>query len=321
VLTRLGREAQRSALRAEPWTNVYGLARTLLATGTLLTLLFNPTAVLFGGGDGVAPTCLGYTRIGLFCQVPAPYLEAARWIGIAVLVVVASGWRPRLTALPHWWISLSVTASVSVIDGGDHITTTLTFLLLPLALTDARRWHWDAPARRGAEPTRASSRLIARVNLAVLRLQVCVVYFHAAVGKLKVPEWTDGTAVYYWFLHPSLGLAEPLRSLAHPVLSHPVSVAGITWGALGLEFLLVAGIVMERAYRPWLLAAGMGFHAAIVVVHGLPTFALAMWAALILYLRPTTRPFALPWLASATAGRWAAIRARREGLPLPLRTA
>ena len=41
VLTKLGAAVARQVAGARPWTNVYGFARTVLAAGTLLTLLAN----------------------------------------------------------------------------------------------------------------------------------------------------------------------------------------------------------------------------------------------------------------------------------------
>lgn len=290
MLTLLGRRAQSWALRTSPWTHVYGLARTLLALGTLSTLAFNDASVLFRlpAGGSLATTCTGLAGWSLFCLLSA-HLEAARWIAAAALLVIASGWRPRLTCLPHWWIAFSLTTSSAVIDGGDHVTTTLALLLLPVALTDARRTHWDPPAGR----PRVYARLVALTGLAAIRVQVAIIYLDAFLSKLAVPEWTDGTAVYYWFTHPEVGMVGWLQALAWPVLTHPLGVLALTWGALGLELFLSAGLVMDRRWRGPLLAAALLFHAGIAVVHALPSFALAMWAALILYLRPSGRTFAL----------------------------
>jgi antimicrobial peptide system SdpB family protein len=120
----------------------------------------------------------------------------------------------------------------------------------------------------------------------VIRLQVAVVYLHASVGKMKVEEWTNGTAVYYWFLHPVFGAADWLRPVLVPLLMSPVPVTVLTWGAVILELILFAGLFMERRHRRWLLWVGLAFHFGIVLVHGLVGFFFAMAGALILYLWP-----------------------------------
>ncbi len=120
------------------------MVHTVLALGTLGTLLATSPSVLMSplAGQASPPVCLGMARVGLWCAVPGAGGEAARLLSIAVLLVTASGWRPRLTAIPHWYVSWSLVANATIQDGGDQIATILTLLLIPVALTDPRRWHW-----------------------------------------------------------------------------------------------------------------------------------------------------------------------------------
>lgn len=53
-------------------------------------------------------------------------------------------------------------------------------------------------------------------------------------------------------------------------------------------------LVMPKKAWGFLLPLGIAFHVGIAVVHGLVSFGFAMIAALVLYLRPTDEPFALP---------------------------
>jgi antimicrobial peptide system SdpB family protein len=218
--------------------------------------------------------------------LPNAYLDLARWISVALLLVVVSGWRPRLTAIPHWWIAYSLHSSARTVDGGDQVAAVLTLLLLPVALLDSRRWHWQ----RGpsSDSRDLITRLVACSALLAIRLQVAGIYFHAAVAKLKVEEWVDGTAMCYWLTNPYIGAPHYLSSLLKPLVQSGI-VAFLTWGVLGLELALAAGLVVSARYRPALLALGLAFHAAIALVLGIGSFALAMMAALILYLWPTHR--------------------------------
>ncbi|GGM55579.1 hypothetical protein GCM10011608_45570 [Micromonospora sonchi] len=304
MLTRLGAAALRWTEHA-PWTNVYGLARTLLALGTLGTLVFSPPSALFAPVAGMpdAPYCEGLGRISLFCVAP-DQPGVARYVAVAVLVVVASGWRPRLTALPHWWVSISVPVSISIPDGGDHVTQVLTLLLLPMALTDRRRWHWVAPAD---DTGRRETRLLTVTALVLIRVQVAGIYLHACVAKLGVTEWRDGTALYYWLADPMFGAPLWMRDALIGVLSHGTAVAALTWGSLALEFALVFGLFAPRRRWPLLLAGGLALHLGIAVLMGLWSFGLAMFAALVLYLRPVDLPIPMPRRvragALAVAGR------------------
>ena len=304
-----------------PWTNVYGVARTLLACGLLATLLVDPVDVLFHpDAFRAAHQAAPVNRISLFYLLagsPAG-LQAARWIAVAVLLLVASGWRPRLTGLPHWWVAFSFAASTSVAEGGDQIHAILALLLVPVTLLDPRRWvwrTWTPDLGRLREQARA---VAARSCFTVIGLQVAVIYFQAGVSKMQVGEWANGTAVYYWFTHPVYGMSGAVKELALRVLDSPVAVTAATWGVIVLEIVLATGLVMDRRHRPLLLKAGLLFHFGIVVAHGLFSFFFAMAAALILYLHPADEPFPLEPLARA-ARRAQALPGRAWSL-LPRRT-
>lgn len=251
-----------------------------MATGTCATLLVNPPAILLSS-DGVED-CTGPAAAGIWCALPAAQGQLARWIGIAVLVVVASGWRPRLTALPHWYISWSVIANLSALDGGDHITATLTLLLLPLALTDSRRWHWQPPAGTSI----GTGRVVAHAALVLIWFQVAIVYLHACIAKLGVTEWADGTAMFYWLRTPGYEPPALLRPLAEAVTSSAVGVTLFTWSVLVLEFALALARLLPPGPRRVLLVAGLAFHIGIAIVLELVTFGFAMSGALLLYLLP-----------------------------------
>jgi antimicrobial peptide system SdpB family protein len=291
---------------ATPWTNVYGLARSLLALGTLLTLLAHDTHELLRPlGTSVSQVVRGVflARFSLYAILPETYLEAGRWFSIAVLLLVISGWRPRVTGVLHWWVCASYSAAAVLVDGGDQVTAVLTLLLIPVTLTDGRTWHWS-PARPASSPSSSSSsagagetarvgvpRLIALSVMLVIRLQVSIIYFQSGVAKLEVPEWANGTALYYWFTHPVYGLSPWRERLFMPLLTNPLGVTLATWGVMAFEVMLFTALVMNRTWWKYLLPLGIAFHFGIVVVHGLVSFFFAMAGALVLYLRPWDEEF------------------------------
>lgn len=296
-LHRLG-AAVRDGLRISPWSNVYGVARTLLALSLAGTLACTSNATSFGklAGQVSPPRCLGLARGSLFCLSGDGGLEAARWLAVALLVVVASGWRPRITCLVHAWLSWSFMASASLQDGGDQVTSILCTLMVPIALTDPRRWHWSSPAPVPDTASGLARSLVAHWMRWAIMLQVAVIYLDASIAKLGVPEWTNGTALYYWFHDPTFGMPSWLAGFAEPFLRNAASLLLLTWGPLLLEFLLGTAWLMRPEWRRRLLLPGVLFHAGIALLMGLPAFAMAMWAALILYLRPAGEPFRLPGL-------------------------
>lgn len=300
MLTRLG-ESVRPWLSRTPWTNVYGLGRSVLALGTLLTLAASSTDILFrpAVGQPDTPQCSGLARAGIFCLLD-DNLEVARWIAIALLLVVASGWRPRVTGLVHWWVANSFAFSITIPDGGDHLTSLLAFLLLPLTLTDRRRWHWAPAEEAEAPPSPAgdAAKLFALSGIAVIRLQMAGVYFHAAVAKFGVAEWADGTALYYWLNDPVFGAPHWVRPILAPLLENGLAIAAITWGSMLIELALFLGLVLHRRFWKYLLPLGILFHASIAFGMGLLSFSTAMTGALILYLRPFDQEFAFERLRS-----------------------
>lgn len=292
-----------------PWTNVYGLARSLLALATLLTLVSDSSERLFHPLIVDDPGIFDRSAIAgasLFF-LARNHLAAAKLLAILVLLLVISGWRPRLTALPHWWISYSFAASAAMIDGGDQVAATLTLLLLPVAFTDSRRSHWTGIGSGGAVAS-----IAAQTGLVLIRVQMAVVYLFAAVLKLSSEEWANGTALHYWWRNPIFGPPGFLRPLTEWIGRSDL-VVPLTWGVLLLELTLAAALLAPSRFRSRLLPLAVLFHVGIALLHGLPTFAVAMSAALVLYLRPVWRPFALPDLR-----RRAAPQPSKQLAPSPL---
>ncbi|MEM4379995.1 MAG: hypothetical protein QXL01_04840 [Thermoplasmatales archaeon] len=272
------------------WSNSYGLARTLIALATAITLIFNSRWVLFKIGPGIldVPKCdsLG---ISLFCLLNNNLL-LAQILCIGVLLVIASGWRPKYTALFHWWISYSFSSSVSIVDGGDHIATILTTLLIPVCLTDERKWHWKKEPyqmdRNGSSITIRIKSIIAQLTIVAIQVQIAAIYLHAAIAKISVTDWTNGTVLYYWFNHPVFGAPLWLSALLKPIVSSSYLLTYITWGVMLFELCLFSGLFMSKKFKAYFLTCGISFHFGIFLIHGLFTFFLVMAAALILYLRP-----------------------------------
>ncbi|MBV8353683.1 MAG: HTTM domain-containing protein [Candidatus Eremiobacteraeota bacterium] len=266
--------------RYEPWTDTLGLARTVMALGSLSTLLCNPPEYVFRLGTGIASPmrCAGLEgKIGLFCIGGVHNLRTTWWIAAIVLLLVASGWRPRITAIPHWWVASSLFSSGVVVDGGDQVAAVITLLLIPFCLTDSRNWHWSAATE--ASPRR---RVVAQISSMAVKFQVAVIYAHAFIGKLAVPEWMDGTAMYYWLHNPDLGLPRYLQGLTWIVDSSLVVL--VTWSVLILELSLASALFSPAEWRRLLFIPALVFHAGIAVFMGVSSFAIIMIGVLLLYL-------------------------------------
>ncbi|MFE2294294.1 sporulation-delaying protein SdpB family protein [Streptomyces sp. NPDC059452] len=273
-----------------PWTNVYGVARTLVALGTAGTLalssadtLFRPVATI-----GAFPTCEGATSASVFCLADGDSggLTWLKWLCVLVLLIAASGWRPRFTALPHAYVNYSVFSGIAISDGGDQIGLVLSMLFVLPALGDPRRWHWQAPPPHTDTSAYRSWALIGTSGLVMLRLQMSLVYFNASVAKLPHAEWYDGSAMWYWSTNASFGAPPWLDAFVRPVVSTSLGVALMTWLPLLIELSLAAALLLPQRIRYQALWAGLLFHASIGLMMGLWSFGLAMAGGLIVLCLP-----------------------------------
>lgn len=268
-------------------TNVYGLARSILAFSLILTLFFNKIDYLISFDIFPEHTyqnrfLLKYSFFYLFKE----NILLAKYVAISVLFIVLIGWKPRYTVILHWWITFSFYSFCPVIDGGDQIASILTFFIIPFGLFDNREWHWNKQQSIG-------NPFINILNFGFyssIRIQACVIYLFAFSEKTSVSEWKNGTVLYYWFSDPIFGANDFIFKMIEPILKS--SFIGVfTWGVLLLEVVLAMGIIANKKYWKFLLLMGISFHFCIWIIHGLFSFFLTMTALLILYFRPLNYPF------------------------------
>ena len=275
------------------WTNTYGLARSLMALGLLITLLCNDIAVLIHPlGEGSPSSyiqTIDLAKINLFNLVGAN-LVLGKTIAIAILTLVLIGWYPKITGIFHWWVTFSFANSAMVLDGGDQIAQVLTLLLIPVCLADPRKWHWEIIEPGENRPVsfyQKSLNLLAYSSMLIIALQVALIYFHAGVGKLEIEEWANGTAMFYWIQNPIFGVdGEPHAELFYQLFANPYIVSVITWGVIVFEVVLFMALLMNKQQKKRLLILGITFHFLNIVLFGLVSFFFTMTAALLLYLGP-----------------------------------
>lgn len=283
MLAWLARVGSRQILMRDPLSRVrYSYPRTLLAAASATTLLLADPNALFARGFGqpsLANCQSGIAHLGFFCIAGTGHLYLATKLAGALLLLVASGLVPPLLGPVHWYLSWSVLFNVTIQDGGDQATAVLTLLLLPCCLTDLRWHHW-APRRR----PRFLSLVLANTSYALISVQVAALYLDAGISKFGVPEWRDGTAIYYFMRDPHFGAPAYLHWPVDFVMRNAILVSISTWWPLCLEIALGMAIFMRPAFRRHLLIEGVLFHVIIALVMGLASFGCAMTGALLLYL-------------------------------------
>jgi antimicrobial peptide system SdpB family protein len=281
------------SLNKFPYTNVIGLGRSILAFGTLITLLFNPLSLLVYENTNFGTIAgFGDIKFNFFTVLGNENIVYMKWFAIIVLLGTISGYFIKITALLHWWISLSFLyfCSLPALEGGDKIAANITFLLLPLLLTDKRKNHWHT-----INIYASSATIFALFSIWAIRLQVAIIYFHSSIAKMFVAEWANGTEMYYLFNHPVFGLHRFLLPLANDLLAYPILVSILTYGALIIEILLVLGLTASLKYRKIMLFLGVLFHFSILCLTGVFSFFFFISAALLLFLYPTYKSISLPF--------------------------
>lgn len=294
MIEKINSKIKKLTLDVFPYTNVVGLARSILALGTFLTLLFNPISVLFHKtiDDKIINSFLNpiipLNKYNFFILFGFENVVYMKWIAMLILLVTISGYFIKITSLLHWWISISFLYFSSIVDGGDQISSILCILLIPFCFSDPRKNHWVT-----IKSYESPVNLIGIFSIWIIRLQVAIIYFHASISKFDVPEWRNGTAIYYWFNHSVFGMPIGIEKTINYLLSNFIIVSLLTYGALIFEILLFLGLTASLKYRKNILYFGILFHFSIIVFHGIFSFFFSIVAGLILYLYPTYKPLNL----------------------------
>lgn len=272
----------------DPRNRWFGTGRTVLALAQLSILVFTAPAALMVPliGQNDAPHCAGVQSASLYCLGHDVFpLVWRHWVMAAILLLVATGWRPRVTALPHAWIAYSIAGSIALPDGGESVVRIVCVLIVPLALLDDRGWHWQHPT---TEPNRWFQPLSYACLLA-LRLQLAFIYFDSAISKFGVSDWVNGTAEYYFLRDNAFGASYPLEPMLIWISNIPALVISMTWGALVIELLIGILFLGTRRWRKVGLTLDIVLHFGIIATMGLWSFSTIMIGSAIIAAMPTLR--------------------------------
>jgi antimicrobial peptide system SdpB family protein len=263
----------------EPRSTALAVGRSLVALAELVVVVFTPDSDLFGAGPGrsLGPSCGGLRGISLWCIGPGPgsgavALALCRGVAVAALLLVASGYRPRWTCIPHWYLAFSIGLAGHVGNGGEQVARLLTLLLIPVCLGDARTWQWQRPE----VPISPVWRGAAYAGHLAIRAQVAVIYGTAAVTKLREPQWRHGTAMHYIFQNAYFGAPPALLRFLERWPPGEWAIMAITWGTIVVEVFIVVSAFAGPVVRRRALAAGVALHGGIIAALGLASFGLVM---------------------------------------------
>ncbi|MFJ9906236.1 sporulation-delaying protein SdpB family protein [Streptomyces sp. NPDC101152] len=267
----------------------FGAGRTVMAAAQLSVLLLTPVKALLIPvvSMGEYPRCDGVRAASALCiGNDAVGTEPRRWLLIVVFAVVASGYQPRWTAIPHAWATYSVAVSIAVPDGGESIGMIMALLMTPIALADDRTWHWQTPT---TEP-RQSWQAVTLAAFLAIRVQVAYLYLDSAISKFGVADWANGTAEYYFLRDNMFGVARPWDSLFLSMSKSSLVVVALTWGALIIELAIGVCVLASDRWRKAALAMDIVLHGSIILTMGLWSFATVMIGSAIVCATPERKP-------------------------------
>ena len=266
--------------------NTITAVRSLIALSYIFTLLFTSIDDLFPKHhlEKLSASIQGHSifRLNYFLWFDNLYVPYA--ISLILLIIIALGFIPRIMCFIHTWVTYSIFYSMLVVEGGDQICVIMTLLLIPISILDQRLNGWF-PKKIFSEIKYNFFVYNASVSILFIKLQIAILYFNAGVSKFYAPEWSNGTAVYYWFNDVIFGAPKWLaNSFIGYLFTNNISVSIINWSVIILEIFLFASLFYKQKYKYLLFILGFLFHFSIFIVHGLATFSVSMTAALIIYL-------------------------------------
>ena len=110
------------------------------------------------------------------------------------------------------------------------------------------------------------------------------------MSNLSAPNWTEGTALYYFINDPSLGATGTRLNLLNTLFDFPLLLVLTTYFIIILELFLAISIFIKDSYfKHKLFILGIIFHILIFLIFGIFTFVIVMFSALILLLIPVNK--------------------------------
>ncbi|TCN53089.1 hypothetical protein D0809_20905 [Flavobacterium circumlabens] len=269
-----------SLINKNYWFNWLGLSRTIIASALILTLLCNSKyAFFFTGYQNENCHKFGQYEFNFFSFFND--FQTGIYFALAGLLLVASGIFPRYTCVLHWFISYSFSITSSCTDGGYQVASILTMLLIPICIFDKRRWHWSEDTFTHSY----FSKVTVTFAFYMISLQVFTIYFFASVGKFKVEEWKNGTALYYWFTQPLFGGTIFFKPFIDLLLSSPVAATLLNWSVLVIELLIALSIfILDARKKKVIISLGILFHFFIGLFMGIVSFSFVMCSALLILI-------------------------------------
>jgi hypothetical protein len=180
--------------------------------------------------------------------------------------------------------------------------------------------RWLAARRLGAGASRPAPSAAANLALRLINVHMCIIYFFAAISKLRGDSWWDGTAMWRAFANMEYQSTDMTWLAWHPLFLNLATHASVLW-EISFPFL-----IWRPRCRPLMLAGAVALHVGIGACLGMWTFGLIMLVGCCSFLpgevvRRLAAALSRPRAARASAvGPFAARQgvSRRGGMAGPL---
>lgn len=268
--------------RVAEWVTFWRLfmiGRTLIASAQLTIYLFTPLPFLTPEVAGVTREqhCAGAMQSwNLLCVGLPP--DLVRALFAAPLVLVISGFLPRLTGLLHVYVATSTATGLTLIDGGESAAVVAVWWIAVICLFD-RRWNGWLSAPPGYLAIDAPRRWwvgIPHAAAVALKIQCSIIYLHSATAKFGTDAWVDGSAIYYVTRMEMFGVSGPLGSIALAITATPAGAFLISFGTIAVEIAIAVLIWVPGKARILAVTLSGALHLAIIALIGIGSFGLIM---------------------------------------------
>lgn len=258
---------------------------------------------IWGPGSPWSPTLAarlfdqtGWTSI-LVWSDSQTYFNACYVLALCTSALFALGWRTRAMSVLFAIVVASFHArAIYMTDGGDNLILLMAVYLVLTAC--GRRWSLDArrarlrSSRQRPTPRPAGARedcglwrrlgyarrvmvtVLHNCGMAVIAVQVCLLYGSAGLYKVQGGLWGDGTAMHY-VLH--LELFNPWPEVSRLLDGYQVPIMAVGYLTVLLQVALPFVLFSKLKYP--VLTMMLGMHLSIALLMGLPIFSGAMIAA------------------------------------------
>ncbi|GGX15411.1 HTTM domain-containing protein [Streptomyces chryseus] len=232
------------------------------------------------------------------------------WYGLAVVLsaLLMLGWRTRAVSVLFWFLVVAFYIRGSMANSGWALLSLL-FANYLVFVASGRHWSLDARrrARRaqrekaaagsrfvfwGEETEELRRRLVTVLHnggMAMIALQVMVIYGSAAMYKIQGESWRNGTALYYSMMYDDFSTFPELSAW---IASHGTFAALMAYVTVFSQMLFPA-LVFNRRLKYCILVVMLTTHIGIGLLMALPMFSAITIVGDLVFL-PTTF-----WLAAS----------------------